>query len=746
MTRLPSPDELLSWIRDNPGDTSKREVARAFGIKGSDRVELKRMLKALEDEGLIARERRHIRDPESLPPVSVLRVTGTDPDGDLLAVPAQWEGSADMPQVRLMLRPGEPALGPGDRILARTTWGERGYEGRLIRRIGQAQAKVIGVFRAGTEGGRIKPIDKKSDREWHVEPGETNGALDGELVEAEQAGPKGRLGLPRARVTARLGDPSAPKAVSLIAIHEHGLRTAFEEAALAEVAGPIDLGGRTDLRHLPLVTIDPADARDHDDAICAVPSGTGWTLWVAIADVAAYVRPGSALDHEARLRGNSTYFPDRVVSMLPESLSADLCSLMPGVDRPCIAVEISLNADGTKRTHRFHRGLMRSPAALTYEAAQAAVDGQPDETTAPYLEDVLTPLFAVHALLSTQRDLRHPLNLDLPERRIVLSDAGHVVSVAFRDRLEAHKLVEECMILANVCAAETLEHGRRPVMYRVHEEPARERLDALRDVAEGAGLALARGQVLTTRHLNQLLDQATGMDAAEMINLSVLRAMTQAYYAPDNLGHFGLALARYAHFTSPIRRYADLLVHRALIAQHEWGDDGLSPQDTERMTETGELISQTERRSMLAERDTTDRYLAAYLADRVDGEFVGRISGIARFGLFVKLDETGADGLVPLSSMGQEFFHYDRQSQTLMGDRSGLVISLGQRARVRLTEAEAITGGLVFDLLELDGEALPSGSTAPRSKALRRAAPKRRSRSRTVSRTPKSSKRGRARE
>ncbi|MEM9814557.1 MAG: RNB domain-containing ribonuclease, partial [Pseudomonadota bacterium] len=379
MTRLPSPDELLSWIRDNPGDTSKREVARAFGIKGSDRVELKRMLKALEDEGLIARERRHIRDPESLPPVSVLRITGTDPDGDLLAVPAQWEGSTDLPQVRLMLRPGEPALGPGDRILARTVRGEGGYEGRLIRRIGQAQAKVIGVFRAGTEGGRIKPIDKKSDREWHVEPGETNGALDGELVEAEQAGPKGRLGLPRARVTARLGDPTAPKAVSLIAIHEHGLRTAFEEAALAEVAGPIDLGGRTDLRHLPLITIDPADARDHDDAICAVPNGTGWTLWVAIADVAAYVRPGSALDHEARLRGNSTYFPDRVVSMLPESLSADLCSLMPGVDRPCIAVEISLNADGTKRTHRFHRGLMRSPAALTYEAAQAAVDGQPDE-------------------------------------------------------------------------------------------------------------------------------------------------------------------------------------------------------------------------------------------------------------------------------------------------------------------------------------------------------------------------------
>ena len=694
------------------------------------------LLKALEEDGLIQRERRHIREPGTLPPVSVLRILGPDADGDLIAEPAQWEEERPAPQIRFATRPGEPALGAGDRVLARLAKTDTGYDGRLIRRIGQAQTRITGIFRAATEGGRIGPIDKRSDREWQVPAGETHGARDGELVEAEQAGPKSRLGLPRARITTRLGDPGAPRAVSLIAIHEHGLADAFDADVLAEAerAHPIPLGARTDLRHLPLITIDPADARDHDDAICAVPDGDGWTLWVAIADVAAYVPPDSALDRAARLRGNSTYFPDRVVPMLPEALSGDLCSLHEGVDRPCLAVEIALDAEGAKTRHRFHRAMMRCPAALAYEQAQAASDGAPDAKTAPRLDPVLKPLFAVHALLDAQRDLRQPLDLDLPERQIALSDAGTVTSVAFRARLTAHRLVEECMVLANVCAAETLAAKRRPVMYRVHEEPAREKLEALRHVAEGSGLALAKGQVLKTRHLNRLLEQAAGLDTAELINLSVLRSMPQAYYSPENFGHFGLALRAYAHFTSPIRRYADLLVHRALITAHDWGQDGLSDRDIEDMAATAEAISQAERRSMLAERDTTDRYLAAYLSDRVGMEFEGRVSGLARFGLFVKLDDTGADGLVPLSSVGQEYFHYDRETQTLMGDRTGRVISLGQRARVRLTEAEAVTGGLVFALLELDGDPLEGGTAPRRGRGPKRPAPRGRSKSRTITR------------
>jgi len=723
MTKIPSKSEVLAWVRENPGHSSKRDVARAFGLKGSDKVELKAILRELEADGDLRRDRKQLREPGTLPPVAVLRVSGPDRDGDLWAAPTEWDETAGPePTILLRLRAHEPALAEGDRVLARLTAGEdegAAYTGRLIRRIGRGERKLVGIFRETNEGGRILSVDRKSNHEWRVAEGERHGAQDGELVEAEQSGPRDRLGLPRARITKRLGDPSAPRAVSLIAMETHGLPSTFPDEALeeAKAAQPITaLGTRSDLRHLTLITIDPADARDHDDAVCALPDPDrpgGHIVWVAIADVAAYVTPGSALDGEARNRGNSTYFPDRVVPMLPEALSADLCSLHEGVDRPCIAVEMHLDAEGNRHTHRFHRGLMRSPASLTYEQAQAAIDGQPDEATADLLEPVLKPLWAAYHAAAGARDRRAPLNLDLPERRIVLDDAGQVTSVAFRDRIDAHRLIEEFMVAANVCAAETLEQKRRPLLYRVHEEPAPEKMEALRDTAQASGLVLAKGQVLTTKSLNRLLDDAAGGETAELINLSVLRSMTQAYYAEQNFGHFGLALRSYAHFTSPIRRYADLIVHRALISAHKWGKDGLSEPEIERLEATADWISQTERRSMQAERDTTDRYMAAYLSERVGEAFEGRVSGVARFGLFVKIDETGADGLIPISTLGDEYYHYDRDSQTLMGERSGMEIGLGQRVVVRLAEAEAITGGLVFELLELAGEAIAKSTRKP---------------------------------
>jgi ribonuclease R len=426
---------------------------------------------------------------------------------------------------------------------------------------------------------------------------------------------------------------------------------------------------------------------------------------VAIADVAAYVRPQSALDREARARGNSTYFPDRVVPMLPDRLSADLCSLVAGEDRPAIAVRMTIDARGRKTGHRFTRALIRARAALTYEEVQRAADGGPH----PLAAEVIAPLYAAHAALAQARAARQPLDLDLPERRIVLSDDGRVQSVAFRERLEAHRLIEEFMVLANVAAAEELERLRRPLLYRVHEEPSPEKIDALRAVAEASGFTLARGQVLHTAHLNRLLAQAEGTDFDALLNIATLRAMPQAYYAPRNLGHFGLALRSYAHFTSPIRRYSDLIVHRALITAHGWGDDGLSRADIDMLEETAEAISEAERRSMAAERDTTDRYLAAWLSDRVGAEFTGRIAGVQRFGLFVTLDETGADGLIPIRSVGREFFHYDPATQTLMGADSGLVLGIGQRVRVRLAEAVPVTGGLTLELLEVEDRALPAG-------------------------------------
>lgn len=729
MTRIPSKTEILDWIAENATQTAKRDIARAFGIKGAARIDLKRLLKELEDEGKLQKRKASYRDPDSLPPVAVLEVTGPDADGDLFARPLEWQGATAVPRVLMVLRQSDPALGAGDRILGRLTQvrGEdHAYTGRLIRRIGSNPLRVLGIFRAGSEGGRIVPVDKGSDKEWMVAPDVTGGARDGELVEAELAGPRGRMGLPKARVITRLGDPSEPRAVSLIAIHQHGIPDHFPDdvVAQADAAKPAPVGKREDLRDLPLITIDPWDARDHDDACCVIPDGKGgFALWVAIADVAHYVTAGSPLDREARKRGNSTYFPDRVVPMLPDRLSGDLCSLHEGVQRPCLAVEMFIDAEGNKTGHRFVRGVMTSPAALNYEEVQAAMDGAPNEKVAPFLEDVIRPLYDCYAALRRARERRQPLDLDLPERKIILNDEGKVTDVAFRDRLDAHRLVEEFMVLANVAAAETLIAEKTPLLLRVHEEPSAEKLDALREVAGASGLQLAKGQVLKTAHLNRLLAQAKGTEQAELINMATLRSMTQAYYSPENFGHFGLALLAYAHFTSPIRRYSDLIVHRALITAHGWGKDGLGSQDVAQLAETAKAISDTERRSMMAERDTTDRYLAAYLNDRVGVVMEGRISGIAKFGVFVKLDETGADGMVPIRNLGAEYFHFDADSQTLMGADTGQFIRLGQRVTVKLVEASAITGGLLVDLLEIEGKAMPSGvrrGGKPRGKPPRR--------------------------
>ncbi len=719
MKHFPSKAAILEWIKDNPAHTGKREIARAFGIKGQARIELKRVLRELAAEGLISKDRKRFRDKNTLAPVELLHVVAQDGDGDLFAEPLNWKGEGPAPRLLFVAKKGDPALAPGDRILCRIE--ARAGEARLIRRIGRGAEKIVGIYRAQDFGGRIVSVDKRSDREWQVPPEGRNGARDGELVEAENIGGR-RRGLGRARVVARIGDPSAPKAISLIAIHEHGIPDHFPEQVEAEAAAaePVALGTREDLRHLPLFTIDPPDARDRDDAICAMPDpeGDGHIVWVAIADVAHYVRPRSELDREARKRGNSTYFPDRVVPMLPEALSGDLCSLHGGVDRPCIALRMVLDKEGRKVSHRFTRGLMKSPAALSYVQAQQAIDGAPDAVTEPLLENALKPLWAAYEAAKIARDKRQPLHLDLPERQIVLSEDGAVTSVAFKERLEAHKLVEEFMILANVCAAETLEAARAEFIYRVHEEPSPDKMEALHETVQSVGMVLAKGQRLTTAQLNRLLDQAAGGEFAELINMIVLRSMTQAYYSPQNFGHFGLHLQRYAHFTSPIRRYADLIVHRALIAAHGWGEDGLTPEEAENLETTAEHISQTERRSMLAERDTTDRYLTAFLASEVGSSFSGVVSGVARFGIFVKLDDTGADGLIPVSRLGHEYFVFDEDSRTLTGEHSRRVLRAGLRARVRLEEADPLTGGLLFELLEIDGKALASGRKGHKKRAV----------------------------
>ena len=726
MARIPTKEDILQWISDNPTLTSKRDIAKAFGIKGAARIDLKRILRELEAEGNLQKRKKSYNDPDKLPPVSVLEVLAPDDDGDVFAHPLEWHGEGKAPTILLNLSSSDPAVGKGSRILARLTEvnnNDHMYQGRIIRVLGATPISVMGIYRKLAEGGRITPVAKGNDKEWAVAAADTMGAKDGELVEGRQTGPKGRLGLPSAKITARLGDPTAPKAVSLIAIHEHGIPDDFPDAVIQQADGakPAPLGKRQDLRDMPLVTIDPADARDHDDACFAhadedPKNEGGHVVWVAIADVAHYVTPGSALDREARKRGNSSYFPDRVVPMLPDRLSGDLCSLHEGVPRACLAVRMVLDAEGNKVAHKFVRAMMKSHASFSYEEVQEAMDGDPTDRAAEMMTEVIRPLYASYSALKTARAARQPLELNLPERRIELGDDGKVTSVNFRERFDAHKMIEEFMVLANVCAAETLIAKKQPLLFRVHEEPSDTKIEALRETAQAAGMNLAKGQVLQTRHLNQLLDKAADTEQAELINISTLRSMTQAYYGPDNFGHFGLALRNYAHFTSPIRRYADLIVHRSLITAHGWGDDGLSEQDVESLEETAKQISDTERRSMVAERDTTDRYLASYLSERIGTEFPARISGIARFGAFARLDETGADGLIPISSLGREYFVHDAEAQTITGERSRLQIGLGMRVLVRLAEAAPVTGGMAFELLEVEGKPLPRAGNSGRGK------------------------------
>jgi ribonuclease R len=554
---------------------------------------------------------------------------------------------------------------------------------------------------------RIEPVDRRSKESLLIPEVEGRDLKDGDLVLAQIGGnAERRYGPKRGKVLEVVGREDDPRAASLLAIHALGIPTGFspEAEAEAEAAEPPTLAGRTDLRDLPLVTIDPPDARDHDDAVFAEPDEDarnpgGWIVWVAIADVAAYVRPGSALDATAREKSNSVYFPDRVEPMLPERLSAGLCSLREGEPRACLAVRMVFDREGRKRTHRFHRGLMRSAAKLSYEEAQAAIDGRPDDRAQPLMDRVLTPLFEAYAALKIGRDARSPLEIESAERRIAFGLDGKIASITPRASLPAHKLIEEFMIQANVCAAETLEQRRTPLIYRIHDTPSDEKVQALVDFLETLGVRWSKGQAPTTARFNQLLEETRGGPHAEIVNEVVLRTQMQAIYSTENIGHFGLNLARYAHFTSPIRRYADLIVHRGLIRALGLGDDGLADRDVAQLKETAEHITMAERRAMAAERAATDRYVAAFLADRVGAEFSGRITGVTRFGLFVRLAETGADGLVPISSLGTEYFIHDERTHALVGERTGGRWRLGREVEVRLKEAVPITGGLLFEML-----------------------------------------------
>jgi len=717
-TGLPSKHAILDFIKAAAaGPPGKREIARAFSVKGGNRVALKQLLAEMADEGLLSGNRKGFKQPGALPPVAVLEIVARDADGELIAEPASWEGS-DGERVRVLVRAprgstrsSEPALGQGDRILARLTRledvdasGYR-YEAEPIKRLPKEKRRQLGIFRTRAKGGGvIDPVDRKELKEWTIAPGDEGKARDGDLVRFDLAR-SGRYGMPQARIVEALGNPGDQRRISLIAVHAHGIPDEFPHAVLAEVEtlGAPKLAGRTDLRSLPLLTIDPVDARDHDDAVHAAPDTDpgnkgGWIVHVAIADVAHYVRPGTRLDSEAQRRGNSVYFPDRVVPMLPERISNDLCSLKEGEERPCLAVRMAFDRHGSKKSHIVMRGMMRSAAKLSYEEAQAAVDGRPSAKCQPLLKSALEPLWAAYAAVAAARDRRAPLDLDLPERKVLLNGDGRVERVVVPARLDAHRLIEEFMIQANVAVAEALEVKRAPVIYRVHDAPSKEKLDSLREFLESLDLRLPGAGTLRAGDFNKVLQRASALPVADLVNEVVLRSQSQAVYAADNVGHFGLHLTRYSHFTSPIRRYADLIVHRSLIRALGLGAGGLTDEQTALLKDIAQEISDTERRAMAAERETVDRLIAGYLAERVGAEFPARISGTTRSGLFVRLNGIGADGFVPAATMNDYYRHHEA-ARALVGDRTGEVYRLGDEVTVRLVEAIPSAGALRFEML-----------------------------------------------
>jgi ribonuclease R len=733
---LPTREQILDFISASPTPAGKREIARAFGLTAQDKILLKALLKDMADEGLIdSAPGRAFHKLGGLPKVTVLRIADVDDSGTAWAVPERWEAETPAPKLRVRERK-QGALGVGDRILARTEEAGKGWIAHPMKTLPKGEELVLGVLRQEGATLWLQGVEKKERREFQVS--DAGAAQVGDLVLAEKAGRPPRITV---RVTQVLGDPFAPRSFSLIAIHKLGIPDVFSAETLEEAVrvAALPLGDkREDLRHLPIVAIDPADARDHDDAVWAAPDDDpandgGWKAIVAIADVSFYVRPGSSLDREARRRGNSVYFPDRVVPMLPESLSAEMCSLKEGVDRAALVCHLQVSKGGALKSWRFTRAVVRIAANLAYEDAQAMVDaamlpsrsreglgegsasptadaGLSPPPTPPaggreVLLQALLPLWGCWKALSKARAARAPLDLDLPERRVVLDEKGRILSVAPRERLDAHKLIEDYMIAANVAAAKALEAKKAPVMYRVHEQPSREKLVALKDYLKTYGIEFALGQVVRPKTFNQILDKVIDSDARPQIMEQVLRTQTQAYYAPANMGHFGLALGSYGHFTSPIRRYADLIVHRSLVAAYDLGPGGLTEGEAATMERIGESISMLERRAMEAERDTIDRYVAAFLSEKVGEVLETRITGVTNFGFFATVEGIGGDGLMPVRDLGGEYFRFDEASRTLVGEHSGTVFASGQKLPLRLAEANPVSGALRFEMVEGRGAA-----------------------------------------
>lgn len=703
---FPNYEEILEFIKMSPTKVGKRELARAFNLKGQDLIKLKIMLRKMADNGMIQRGRhKKSRSSVHLPPVLTAEVSPElTEEGEVLLIPLQ------LPEIAVpivLIEEDGSRVKSGDHLLVRVRHHSQGYyTARILKKIPKKSPNLIGAIIKHRGKFYLQPSERKRQEDLCLIDSQAS-VKEGQLVLAEMSQQGAEK---KAKILKILGTLEDPRTISLISIFQEGIPYEFPEEVLqeAEKARSLSLEGREDLRSIPFVTIDGEDARDFDDAVWAHEDPKeGWHLMVAIADVSYYVKPGSSLDKEAYLRGNSVYFPDRVVPMLPEALSNELCSLRPKEDKACFAVHLWLDTRGRLKKYEFVRGVIQSVERLTYSQVQKAIDGTPDSQTAPILDSLIRPLYGAYALLQKAREYRGTLDLELPEKQVIWNESGHIEDIHPRPRLDSHRLIEEFMILANVAAAQQLEALHAPCIYRIHDEPDPKKIFMFREVIEGLGFSFPKSQAITPRSFLHLLKAAHGTPQQALVSQLTLRTQAQALYHPKNIGHFGLSLKKYSHFTSPIRRYADIVVHRSLIQALKLGEDGLPP-DTD-LGAIGEQVSFTERRAATAERAALERYISVYMKDKIGQTFKGRINGVASFGFFVTLEDSGADGLVPINNLPYDFYHYEERKHRLVGRSTRQVFTLGDSVSVILREVDTLTGSLSFSLLK---------TISPKTKAL----------------------------
>ncbi|MBB4076328.1 ribonuclease R [Bartonella fuyuanensis] len=710
--KLPHKKEILSFINENPNKLSKREITKAFNLKGDSRIWLKNILRELKDQNLISKSKQRKREINKikLPPIALVKIIEHNKDGCFIAQPLEWEEDTK-PNIAIHsfhhIKGG--SIGVGDHILVKIFRNKNPqsspYTGHIIRKIDVSPKSTFGVVRKlENNQWRLDPIDRKTS-ELIAEISPEMKIKIGDLVEVEIKKNTG-YGLKSAQIKNVLGHIENEKTLSMIALLSKGIPYIFPESVLKQVkhikAAKMD--NREDWRQLPFITIDPPDAKDHDDAVYATKdkdsaNNGGWIVIVAIADVSHYIKTGSALDKEALKRGNSVYFPDTVVPMLPERLSHDLCSLREGKERPALAVRMIFDANGNKRKHSFHRIMMRVKAKLSYQEVQLARKKHINERNIPLLENILYPLWEAYTCLKAARNRRQPLKLEITEKKIILDQNGCIQDVINEEHLEAHRLIEEFMIQANIAASETLKKHHQPFIYRIHDKPSLAKQEILRNFLQSLGIPLSRSTELTSARLNRILEKAAHTQQQDLVNQVILRSQSQAEYNPKNNGHFGLNLQNYTHFTSPIRRYADLIIHRALIKALKLGNDQLTDIQEQNLAEIATQISLYERRAMMAERETTDRLVAHYLVNKIGRIFIGRISGVTKAGLFISLDKLNTDGFVHISTLKNDYYHFDEAQHILVGQRNYKGYQLSDIVEVKLITVQPFSGALHFELL-----------------------------------------------